>query len=73
MPRMMSVKTARSDFFCGEVSEGLLYKLCKENKIPHVKLATGKILFDYEKLEIWWSEKLRQEEPKQERGLRRII
>lgn len=58
MSNCLTVKEASKVFFKGLVSEGLLYKLAKQKKIPHVRLSNGKILFDSAALEKWWETEL---------------
>jgi len=72
IPKTMTIKEAAEIFFQGNVSEGLIYKLAREHRIPHVKLTGGKILLDTEVLTDWWSEEVRKSTVVVGRGLRRI-
>jgi excisionase family DNA binding protein len=56
--KRMTVKQAAEIFFCGNVSEALIYKEIRLGRLPHVRLSSGKILLDADSLEQWWQEQL---------------
>jgi hypothetical protein len=72
-PQTMTVAEAVKDFFQGRVSQGLLYAAVRERRIPHVRLSSGKVLFDVGELSVWWAEELKKSKLTDVRGsLRRI-
>lgn len=74
IPKMLDVKEAVSEYFSNTISESYLYALVKRKMIPHVRLSSGRILFDRDKLTEWWNKELEKSTEKEVvTGLRKIM
>lgn len=57
MSKILTVKQAAQDFFDSTLSEGMIYILVRQKKIPHVRVGS-RILLDEDALRQWWEEEL---------------
>jgi excisionase family DNA binding protein len=60
MGRRLTVEQAIEEFFQNNIGKSTLYEMVRKNDIPHVRLTKGKILFDLDRLESWWKERLEE-------------
>ncbi|MFV9566963.1 helix-turn-helix domain-containing protein [Thermoanaerobacter mathranii] len=57
MSKILTVKQAAQEFFDSTLSEGMIYILVRQKKIPHVRVGR-RILLDEDALRQWWEEEL---------------
>ncbi|OPX46332.1 hypothetical protein CLHUN_01480 [Ruminiclostridium hungatei] len=47
-------------FFDGHISEWMIRQMVASGEIPHFRMGNKKLLFDADKLKLWWENKLNQ-------------
>lgn len=57
MSKILTVKQVAQEFFDSTLSEGMIYILVRQKKIPHVRVGS-RILLDEDALRQWWEEEL---------------
>lgn len=48
------------EFFDGHISEWMIRQMVVSGEIPHFRMGNKKLLFDADKLKLWWENKINQ-------------